>query len=103
MKEYPLGQKVRLSASFANASGTPTNPSAVTFQYGLALVNPPPSPTATSAVFGVDAAVINDSAGRFHFDLTPPASGNYVAAAVGTGTVSAVSLIQFRVLPSPFA
>jgi hypothetical protein len=102
MKEYPFGQAVRLRASFADANRQPANPSTVAFQYGLITVNPPPDPTATSAVFGVDGAVIQDSTGRYHFDvLLPP--GIYVARVVGTGTVAAAAVRQFRVLPSPFA
>lgn len=104
MREYELGQKVRLSASFANTSDVAADPSTVTFQYGLVTVNPPPSPTATSAVFGVDAAVIKDSTGRFHYDFLPAASGMYVALVVGTGNVAAVPTpVRFRVKPSPFA
>lgn len=103
MKEYEFGQAVRLSAYYANAASVPTNPTTTTFQYGLALVNPPPSPSAVSAVFGVDGAVINDSAGRFHYDFVPSASGNYVYRSVGTGTVAAAAVGYFRVKPIPFA
>ncbi len=101
--EYPFGQKVRLAASFANTSDVAADPSTVTFQYGLTAVNPPPSPTATSAVFGVDGAVVKDSTGRFHYDFLPAESGNYTARVVGTGNVAAAQVVQFRVKPSPFA
>ncbi len=103
MKEYPFGQAVRLRASFADANGAPANPSTVAFQYGLITVNPPPDPTATNAVFGVDSAVIQDSTGRFHYDFLPPAPGNYVTRVVGTGTVAAAATGAFRVKASPLA
>jgi hypothetical protein len=103
MKEYELGQSVRLTASFATAAGVPTNPTTTTFKYGVKLVNPPPDPTAISAVFGVDIAVVNDSAGRFHYDFVPPLPGNYTSSVVGTGAVAAVAVGAFRVKPSPFA
>jgi hypothetical protein len=101
--EYPFGQGVRLTAQFATFAGVLTNPTTVTFRVANITVNPPPDPTAADAVFGVDAAVINDSAGVFHYDFVPAAAGNYVWAAVGTGTVAAVKPKYFRVIPSPFA
>jgi len=103
MREYPFGQAVRLRASFANADGAPTDPSTVTFQYGLHTVSPPPDPTATSAVFGVDGAVVKDSDGRFHFDFVPPVAGIYTTRIVGTGAVAAAAVGAFRVKPNPFA
>lgn len=103
MREYELGQSVRLTASFANAAGTATDPTTVTFQHGLRVVNPPPDPTATSAVFGVDGAVVKDSTGRFHYDFTPATAGVYTTRVVGTGTVAAASVGAFRVKPNPFA
>jgi hypothetical protein len=101
--EYPFGQGVRLTAQFATFAGVLTNPTTVTFRVANITVNPPPDPTAADAVFGVDAAVINDSAGVFHYDFVPAAAGNYVWAAVGTGTAAAVKPKYFRVIPSPFA
>jgi len=103
MKEYELGQSVRLTASFANAAGVAADPSTITFKYGVRLVNPPPDPTAISAVFGVDIAVVKDSVGRYHYDVVPSLPGNYTSAVVGTGTIAAVAVGSFRVKPSPFA
>jgi hypothetical protein len=103
VREYEFGQSVRLSVSFADADGDPTNPTTTTFQYGLRAVNPPPDPTGTSAVFGVDGAVINDSAGRFHYDFVPAVAGNYITRVVGTGTVAAAAVGAFRVKPNPLA
>jgi hypothetical protein len=103
MNEYPFGQAVRLSASFANAAGVATNPTTVVFQVGLRLVNPPPDPTATDAIFGIDSAVTNPVVGTFFYDLLPTQSGNYIARVEGTGAVQAAQVSQFRVLPDPFA
>lgn len=103
MREYEFGQNVRLSASFADADGAATDPTTVTFQYGLRSVNPPPDPTATSAVFGVDGAVVKDATGRFHFDFVPATAGIYTTRVVGTGTVAAAAVGAIRVKPSPFA
>jgi hypothetical protein len=101
--EYNLGQGVRLTAQFATFAGVLTNPTTTTFRVANITVNPPPDPTAADAVFGVDGAVTNDSAGVFHYDFVPAAAGNYVYAAVGEGAVAAVKVGYFRVKPSPFA
>lgn len=103
MKEYPFGQAVRLRASFADANGAAANPSTVTFQTGLATVNPPPDPTAVNAVFGVDVAVTNPATGSFQYVLLPSTPGIYTCRVVGTGTVQAAAVGQFRVIPIPFA
>lgn len=103
MIEYPLGQAVRLSAYFENASGVAADPTTVTFSFGLVVANPPPDPTATVAVFGIDVNVIKDSTGRYHYDFVPAAPGVYKTRVVGTGTVAAAATGAFRVIPSPLA
>lgn len=103
MKEYELGQAVRLRASFADEDNEAADPSTVTFRYGVRTVNPPPDPTATSAVFGVDGAVTKDSVGRYRYVFVPDAPGEYVSQVQGTGNVAAVKVGAFRVKPSPFA
>jgi hypothetical protein len=102
MIEIPLGQAIRLTASFLNAAGAAADPTTVTFKYAPVIVNPPPDPTATSDVFGVGSTV-KDSTGNYHLDFTPNAAGNWVYQAIGTGTVAAVATGHFRVIPSPFA
>lgn len=103
MREYELGQSVRLTASFANAAGAATDPTTVTFQLGLRTENPPPDPTATSLVFGVSGSVVKDSVGRYHCDITPATAGVWTTRVVGTGTVAAAAVGAFRVKRNPFA
>jgi hypothetical protein len=103
MNEYPFGQAIRLTAEFANDLGNPANPTTVVFEVGLVLVNPPPDPTATVAIFGIDSAVTNPVTGTFFYALLPTQSGNYIARVVGTGAVQAAQVRRFRVLPDPFA
>lgn len=103
MIEYELGQAVRLVGAFENAAGVAADPTTVTFTYGVAVVNPPPNPTASNHVYLTDLAVIKDSVGRYHYDFVPPAAGNYITRMTGTGTVAAVAVGCFRVKPSPFA
>ena len=99
--EYEFGQAVRLTAAFEDASGAAADPTTITFKFGVQLVHPPPDPTATSAVFGVDINVVKDSVGNYHYDFTPSLPGNYIYLCQGTGTVAAVAVGRFRVKPSP--
>jgi hypothetical protein len=104
MNEYPLGQAVRLSATFANASDVVADPTTVTLTIGRQEVSPPPAPTGTSFVHGVDLTLVKDSTGNYHLDYTGAASGIYVYRWVGTGTVATASLPRyFKVTPNPFA
>jgi hypothetical protein len=103
VREFELGQSVRLSAAFADADGVATDPTTVTFQYGLRTAAPPPDPTATSAVYGDDAAVVKGDTGEYHFDFTPSTAGIYTTRVVGTGTVAAAAVGAIRIKPNPLA
>lgn len=101
--EFPFGQAVTFRAAFANSAGVATNPTTTTFEIGRIVVNPPPDPTKTSAVFGVDGAVTNPTTGRFEYAYLPAAAGNYIGRAVGTGAVEAAMVFTFTVRPNPLA
>ena len=100
--EYELGQAVRLTAAFLDANGAAADPTAISFKYGVQLVNPPPDPTATTVTFPT-TGFVKDSVGNYHYDFVPAVAGNYVYTGIGTGTVAAVARGAFRVKPSPFA
>ncbi len=104
-REVPFGQAIQLEATFINATtGAAANPTTTTFQVALVVANPPPDPTPTTAVFGVDAAVQNPATGRFTYDFTPALPGNYIARVFGTGAVvAATPPFLFRVLPTLLA
>lgn len=99
---YEFGQAVRLTAAYIDANQLPADPTTISFKYGVALVNPPPDPTATTVTFPA-TGFVKDSVGNYHYDFVPSAPGNYVYQAIGTGAVAAVARGSFRVLPSPFA
>jgi hypothetical protein len=104
MREYPFGQAVELRAEFADEDGAPTTPTVATFRVGRETISPPPSPSATSFVNGVDSEVSVASAGDLRCVFVPAASGVYVYDATGTGNMDAATVPRrFKVLPSPFA
>lgn len=104
-REVPFGQALQLEAVFINTTtGARTNPTTTTFSVGFVTVNPPPDPSAIVAIFGIDVAVLNPSTGRFTYDFTPAAPGNYIARVAGTGAViAACPSFYFRVLPTLLA
>jgi hypothetical protein len=99
--EFPFGQAITFRAEFADENLAPTNPTTTTFQIGLIIVNPPPDPTASSAIFGIDPGVTNPAVGRFDYAYLPLVSGNYTGRAVGTGAVQAAMPFYFTVKPNP--
>lgn len=81
---YPVLERVRLSVTFEDAINNlvPVDPSAVT----LALTTPDGT---VSNVSGSD--IINDSVGKYHYDLTVTAAGLWIYRWQGTGAVIASS------------
>jgi hypothetical protein len=59
---YAPGNVARLSAVFRNAAGAEANPTTVTLRYRK-------PGAATVSVTTPDALIVNDAAGRYHFDL----------------------------------
>lgn len=100
MIEYELGQALRISLAFLDANGAAADPTTISVKYGVAVVNPPPDPTATTVTFPA-TGFVKDAVGLYHYDFVPSLVGNYVYLGIGTGTVATVSRGAFRVKPSP--
>jgi hypothetical protein len=94
---YDIGDAVRVSGAFADASGVATDPTTLT------LIVLEPSATETPYVYGEDAEVVRDSAGAFHFDLTLTAAGTWLYRWVATGAVTAAVEGFVKVRQSQFA
>ena len=81
---YDIGDVVRISAGFTNASAAAADPTAVTVSYRN------PSTGAVSELnYGVDAEVIKDSTGNYHMDITTANHGIYYYKWEGSGAVVA--------------
>lgn len=78
---YTVGQLVRCIGTFTDTTDEKHNPTAVSVK----VVNP--SGTSTTYVYGTDAALVNDSTGIYHIDISPTTEGRwwYQFAATGTG------------------
>jgi uncharacterized protein YfaS (alpha-2-macroglobulin family) len=91
---YPLGQMVRITASYKNQSGAATDPDLVTFEIG--------KPDGTVLRYSwttseSDPELVRDGTGEFHTVLEPDISGDWWYRTAGTGAVTAVREHSFNV------
>jgi len=87
---YKKGQKVRCSVEF-RVDDALTDPTTVTCRVKK------PSGTITPYVYGTDAALVKDSTGAFHLDVTTDEKGEWNFRFEGTGACTAVEEAAFNV------
>jgi hypothetical protein len=83
MNNYRVGQRVRVTAIFKNASEQLADPSAV-----ILYVDPPSADTITYT-FGVDGQLVKDAVGNYHCDFVVDDDGDWAYEWKGTGVVQA--------------
>lgn len=93
---YDVGDLVRASGSFTNAAGTAVDPTAVFAKYK------DPAAAVTTLTYGVDAALVRDSAGNYHVDINANLAGHWCYRFYSTGTGQAAEEGTFIVDPSCF-
>lgn len=89
VNEYDLGDLVRVSATFTNSTGTPTNTTVT-----LRVRKPDASVTTPTAV--------SDGSGAYHYDIAVDQPGIWFYRFEGTGAVQAASEAEFTVAKSQF-
>ena len=92
MASYDLGDVVRQTGTFTNSAGAAADPTGVTFSYT------DPNGTTTSLVYLTDAALVKDSTGVYHVDITASIEGIYRWRWLSTGTGAASTEGQFSVV-----
>ena len=78
MNIYDIGDQVRLSGTFQDSALAYIDPVGVIFKVRQ------PNRTLTDYVYGVDQAVVKDSVGHYHFDLSLTESGYWAYRWEGT-------------------
>ncbi len=99
VNEYQVGDLVRCSTLFTNADDVATDPDNVFMQYR------DPAGNITSLEYGVDAAVVRDSAGAYHADVDVDEAGDWWYRFYGVkddGTFQGANETPFRVVQSRF-
>lgn len=96
MNTYDVGDVVRCSGSFVNSSGVVLDPTAVFCKVKK------PDGTIVTLTYGVDLALIRDSAGVYYTDVEATSSGFWAYRFYSTGTGQAAGESSFRVQSSSF-
>jgi len=94
MDTYDLGDLVRCSGAFTNSSGTAIDPTSVYFAYKN------PAGTLTTLEYGVDGALVKDSTGNYHVDVSAASAGTWFYRFYSTGTGQAADEGSFYVNPT---
>lgn len=95
MNTYDKGDLVRVTAAFTNAAGTATDPTTV-----VCRVKSPSS--TTMYTYLTDAALVKDSTGNYHLDVSANESGQWWYRWEGTGAVQQAEEDSFIVEVSKF-
>ena len=85
---YAKDSSVRVSSEFT-ISGTDTDPSVVKCFYK------DPNNVVTTLTYGVDNALVKDSTGKYHVDITTTIVGNWWYRFEATGAVVAANEAEF--------
>ncbi len=94
---YDIGDQARVSAAFTLVSnGAAADPSAISCKVRK------PDGTVTTLVYGTDAALVKDSTGNYHADVTIDQFGRWFYRFTGTGSVIAADELWFDVEQSAF-
>lgn len=93
---YDLGDLVRCSGTFTDATSILVDPTVVK----ASIQNP--AGTDTTYTYGTDAALVRDSAGAYHVDVSATSAGRWYYRLYSTGTGQASGEGYFDVAPSQF-
>lgn len=91
---YQKGDLARITGNFKNAAGADADPTTVTFKYTN------PAGTITTLIYLTDAALVKDSTGNYHVDVSINAAGMWYYRWQGTGAVETAQEGEFCVEPS---
>lgn len=78
---YDTGDLVRVSAAFKDSTNAAIDPTVVRFKFKR-----PDTGVVTTYVYGVDGALVKDSAGNYHVDISADAAGEWPYRFESTGT-----------------
>lgn len=90
---FDIGDLVRASAAFTDSAGTAIDPTAVYLKYVT------PAGVTTTLTYGVDVALVRDSAGNYHADISATDDGDWHYRWYSTGSGQASEEHWFRVRP----
>lgn len=93
---WHVGDEPTITARFTNDVGAYIDPNTVTAK----IKNP--AGAVTTLVYGVDAALVKDSTGVYHFTIVLTQSGNWFYQVIGVGTRAVANEGTISVQPTNF-
>jgi len=94
---YDLGDLPRITGTFTNAAGVVLDPTAVFCTYRS------PAGVLTTLTYGVDAALVKDSTGVYHVDISATLAGVWQYRFYSTGTGQAAETAWYTINANPVA
>jgi len=88
---YLQGSRVKVTNEFTDDAGAAQDPSAVKLRIK------PPTGSVIEYVYGVDAALLRDSTGRYHADIDVDTPGRWTFRFIATGTGKSTDQRVFNV------
>jgi hypothetical protein len=95
MSDYIEGQLVRLSASFVDAAGNPSDPTSVTFKHRASSI--PGAEILTYTYPSDSTSIVRDEAGNYHVDISMSDPGTHQWRWESTGDAQAAAQGYFIV------
>lgn len=89
--QYKVGQTPRLTVTFADADGAPTDPSAIVFS----MTEPDDDATVTPYTYGTDTELVRVDVGVYYVDWEVAYAGEHCYTFRGTGALKAFNSRQF--------
>jgi hypothetical protein len=96
MSAYEQGQVVRATGTFRDLAGNLVDPSVVQFRTRT------PAAVVTEYVYGVNADLIKDSTGVYHFDIPLSVAGLWKYRWLSTGVGAASKIVSVDVKEAEF-
>lgn len=96
MTAYDVGDQVKLTATFTNASAVAADPTAVTVKTKT------PAGVTTTYTYGVDNEVVKSATGIYYILLTLATAGLWYVRFAGTGAIVAAAETSIDVMESNF-
>jgi hypothetical protein len=96
MSAYEKDQVVRATGTFRDTAGTLVDPTTVKFRTRT------PAGVVVEYVYGVDADLVKDSTGIYHFDITFVSSGLWKYRWITTGVGATAKTVNLDVADTGF-
>lgn len=95
-QQYDVGDMIRCSVVFKGLDGAVIDPTTVTLKIKQ------PNNSLLTYIYNINAGLIKDSVGNYHYDFLITSDGMHTFGWVGTGNMYATEESTFFVNPSKF-